>query len=271
MPGRDPARPTTDAHWGRRCCSRTRPPCSAPRGAKGQRQHASTRLPGASARAHREAGPASLMDHQPMSRPRVRLTARLLVCVLLTAGAVSGAGPASAHTEVVSSTPAAGATLAGPLDAVQIVFRTAVSPGKAVVVVIEPDGSNAGVGVASVSGNTVTQPLGPWSYAGDYTVAYRVVAADGHPIDGQVPFTVALSAVGGPAAAPSEAAAGASSAGEAQQGGQDGQGAQAARTTEASRGADRWLVPVLLAVLAVIAVALAVGAVRSVRLAGKVD
>jgi hypothetical protein len=75
-------------------------------------------------------------------------------------------------------------------------------------VVTGPDGSRATSGKPRVDAATVRQPLatGP---AGDYTVAYRVVSEDGHPVTGELTFTVSG---GGSGSAPSESssAAGAS-------------------------------------------------------------
>ena len=38
---------------------------------------------------------------------------------------------------------------------------------------------------------TVTQTLAPLTRAGRYTVTYRVVSADGHPVSAALPFTYA--------------------------------------------------------------------------------
>jgi len=38
-------------------------------------------------------------------------------------------------------------------------------------------------------------PLGP---AGSYTIAYRIVSADGHPVEGSVSFTLTAAGTGSP-------------------------------------------------------------------------
>ncbi|HWS56943.1 MAG TPA: copper resistance protein CopC, partial [Actinotalea sp.] len=59
------------------------------------------------------------------------------------------------------------------------------------VLVTGPGGAVA-VGEPVVQGTTVTAPLPSDLASGDYTIAWRVVSADGHPIQGTIPFTVAL-------------------------------------------------------------------------------
>ena len=44
-------------------------------------------------------------------------------------------------------------------------------------------------GDLELAGNTVYQPLKTVIDAGDYTITYKVVSADGHPISGSVKFT----------------------------------------------------------------------------------
>jgi hypothetical protein len=59
------------------------------------------------------------------------------------------------------------------------------------VAVTSPDGKSAPSGEPQVSGKTVTLTLEPASPAGQYTVGYHVVSADGHPVSGSYTFTVA--------------------------------------------------------------------------------
>src|SRR5690606_39662140 len=64
-------------------------------------------------------------------------------------------------------------------------------------------------GEPDVLGTTVTQPLRESGPSGTYTLAYRVVSADGHSISGELTFDV----TSGPApAAPDAGDAGASAA-----------------------------------------------------------
>lgn len=139
---------------------------------------------------------------------RRRLLLVPLLAPLLVAGWVAGlAGPASAHTELVGSTPASGAA-AGPVEQVVLTFSDAVQPALSTVVVTGPDGDDRAAGpVAAASGTEVVQVLDAALPAGRYAVAYRVVADDGHPVTGELAFQV----TGSPSATAASAAATAAS------------------------------------------------------------
>lgn len=98
--------------------------------------------------------------------------------------------PVSAHAELVSSTPRDGADAATLPRTVQLTFSGAVSSTGAFVVVTDPSGAQVAVGKPEVVDGTVTQQTTGGGPAGEYVVAYRVVSADGHPISGELGFTV---------------------------------------------------------------------------------
>jgi copper resistance protein C len=69
------------------------------------------------------------------------------------------------------------------------------------IVITGPSGP-AQAGAPRLVDNTVTQELQAGAPAGDYTVAWRVTSADGHPISGTFAFTATDAGAGTPA--PSE-------------------------------------------------------------------
>jgi copper resistance protein C len=99
--------------------------------------------------------------------------------------------PAHAHTTLVSSTPADGAQVDSAPATVELVFSEPVDPRLVTVVVSSTDGTQWQDGAALVSEAAVSQAVRPLVNGGDYTVAYRVVSADGHPVTGQLTFSVA--------------------------------------------------------------------------------
>lgn len=126
-----------------------------------------------------------------------------VVVPVLLGGVLLWGGPAYAHVELTSSTPADGATLDTAPGEVVLTFSGEINPELAEAAVTV-DGKSADAGPVTVKGATVTVPL-PGD-EGDYRVAYRVVAADGHRVDGQLRFTAAAPAGNrDPAASPSEA------------------------------------------------------------------
>lgn len=131
--------------------------------------------------------------------PRALTLTRALTVALLVLGfAPLGVGPASAHAALVSSDPRDGATLDRLPGRISFTFgEDVVSP--AYVVVRAADGSDVTSGEPVVDGVRVIQELaGP--VTGEVTMAYRVVSVDGHPITGELAFTVSKPAKPAPAA-----------------------------------------------------------------------
>ncbi|MEU4223949.1 copper resistance protein CopC [Nonomuraea sp. NPDC026600] len=114
--------------------------------------------------------------------PFAALTALLAALVLL-----GTAGPALAHDALKSSDPAKGATVES-IDKVTLEFT---SPIRIPVVIVRgPGGTAYQSGDPHAGGKVVTQELKGTLPNGKYTIAYRVVSSDGHPIEGEIPFTV---------------------------------------------------------------------------------
>ncbi|MEV4577026.1 copper resistance CopC family protein [Nonomuraea jabiensis] len=127
---------------------------------------------------------------------------RRLLTVLLLAFAAAGIAPpaAQAHNVLISSDPKDGATLPTAPARVTLVFDQAVRQGYAQVGVTGPDGSSWADGAAEVAAERVSVRVKPLPSAGAYTVGYRILSADGHPVTGKITFTLAAgAATGGPA------------------------------------------------------------------------
>jgi copper transport protein len=136
-----------------------------------------------------------------MNRPlllRPVALAPALVALALTALAFLAA-PADAHTMLRSSTPADGEVVSGAPARVSLTFTEPVRPVPGGIRVLSPAGQDVG-GDVSEEGSTVTVTVRPPSASdagqGTYTVSWRVVSADSHPVAGAFTF-----AVGHPSAA----------------------------------------------------------------------
>ncbi|WP_228387858.1 MULTISPECIES: copper resistance CopC family protein [unclassified Nocardioides] len=134
--------------------------------------------------------------------PRRRLaTLAALLLALIPGTLLAAAAPASAHAALVSSDPADGSRVASLPDEVTLEFNEEISD-PAYVVVTAPDGVRVNSGDATVRGPRVTQALDAQGLAlpaGSYTLAYRVVSADGHPISGEQTFEVETATAADPA------------------------------------------------------------------------
>lgn len=98
-----------------------------------------------------------------------------------------GGAPAVAHTELQARTPEQGAVLDAAPKAVRLTFSEDLRGGS---LAVSASGRSVGAGAARVDGDEVVLDVAPGSPAGVWTVAYRVVSADGHPVTGQFTFTV---------------------------------------------------------------------------------
>jgi hypothetical protein len=120
--------------------------------------------------------------------------------------------PASAHSEIESSAPADGATLSAPPQGVSFTFNEdLLEQGNAITLTEVATGTRLALGEVQVDGATASAAWPAASPAGEFRAAYRVVSADGHPIDGAITFSVAQ-AVGQASAAPVAEPVGPSSA-----------------------------------------------------------
>jgi copper resistance protein C len=126
-----------------------------------------------------------------------------------------GAAPALAHTRLQSSNPTDGASLDAAPEHVSLTFNEEMSPDFSTITVVGPDGARYETGAVGAEGGTVSTAVLPLGPAGQYKIGYRVVSADGHPVSGEVSFTLTTAgqattapapATSAPAAAPAAAA-----------------------------------------------------------------
>ncbi len=116
----------------------------------------------------------------------------LVVAVVASACLASGVGNAAAHTALAGSDPVDGATEGAAPTVVTLTFTEDINPTFANVVVNSSDGRNWVAGTPVVAGPEIRASVSPnLPEGGDYTIGYRVVSEDGHPVSGSVSFTVA--------------------------------------------------------------------------------
>ncbi len=109
-----------------------------------------------------------------------------------------GVGTASAHSAVVASDPANGAQIATAPARVSLTFNEALQEKFASLTVVGPDGNLWSKGNPTVQGDSVSVPLEGLGPVGDYTIAFRVTSADGHPVSGTQVFTLTQEGTGTP-------------------------------------------------------------------------
>ena len=106
--------------------------------------------------------------------------------------------PATAHTSLSSSIPAAGQSLQDFPQVIELVFNepllTIGGSGTNYIELLGPAGDRIPLGSIEVDGAEVrAQVFGADFEPGSYRIAYRVVAGDGHVIRGEIAFTYSAS------------------------------------------------------------------------------
>lgn len=129
--------------------------------------------------------------------PGRRTTAHRVLALLLSAAALLGtalSGAASAHSVLTGSDPVDGAVVAAAPHRVTLTFSEQVALGEDDIRVLEPSGRRADGGELRdmCSGSVVKYgvDLRDGLPEGTYTVAWRAVSADSHPISGAFTFSV---------------------------------------------------------------------------------
>lgn len=117
---------------------------------------------------------------------------RLALALLLAMAAVLAfpATGAMAHADLLLSSPDDGARLAAVPDRVELTFSEDLLPETVVVSVEDSSGMVIRVLELEVDGSDVIVTWPPGLSGADYTVNYRVVSQDGHPVSGSLAFTV---------------------------------------------------------------------------------
>ncbi|MEU8068792.1 copper resistance protein CopC [Micromonospora sp. NPDC049151] len=138
-----------------------------------------------------------------------------LLAATLTALLLVPATPAAAHNSLQEATPARDARLTSAPTQVTLRFMQRLNPAFTTITLIDARRRAVPTGAPAVDGVTGTVTIDEPLVNGTYTVAYRVVSRDGHPVQGSYRFTVADPAAPEPTApaspsAPASAAAPAS-------------------------------------------------------------
>ena len=106
---------------------------------------------------------------------------------------------AAAHNSLTGSSPANGARLAVAPSRIELTFLARLQPQGTKITVTGPDNVPATAGRPTIAGSKVTVPF-RLGAAGLYIVGYEVASSDGHPVEGEIRFTMTVGAT--PSAVP---------------------------------------------------------------------
>jgi copper transport protein len=123
---------------------------------------------------------------------------RWIVAAAVAVLGIAGAGPATAHVMLVSSTPADQATLSVLPSTMELVFSTDMEPAGSGIVITK-DGEPVPSKVTQPTAlRLIVEPAAPLSDGG-YLLNWTVKAGDSHPRSGAVGFAIAQAAEAAPA------------------------------------------------------------------------
>jgi copper resistance protein C len=97
---------------------------------------------------------------------------------------------AVAHDQLISSSPEDGAELDQQPDWLELEFSGEIQELGSEIQVMENGERDVSAGEIAVEGTTLTSALPDDLKPGEYTVIWRVVSSDGHPISGEFTFTL---------------------------------------------------------------------------------
>ena len=125
----------------------------------------------------------------------VKKLATVFALMLMTIAPITGA---SAHTKIDHTSPASGSTVDAGVQNVAVDFTDKIMnlADSTEIVISDPEGNTVENTCVEVK-NTSISVDAFLATAGEYQVAWRTVAEDGHPIEGNFNFTVSGSADGG--------------------------------------------------------------------------
>ena len=101
--------------------------------------------------------------------------------------------PAWAHAHLVSSNPAANATISAAPKTITLTFSAKVAPAFSKFELVMPEHGGMKVPVkttVSKDGKSIVGTVSAPLAKGAYKIAWSAASADGHKMTGEVPFTV---------------------------------------------------------------------------------
>ncbi|WP_370325960.1 copper resistance CopC/CopD family protein [Euzebya sp.] len=126
----------------------------------------------------------------------------VLALVAAGAGVLLSAGPAAAHAQLEVTDPPAGATLTESPVEISLTYSEPIEETFSGVQVFDPVGQRVDAGSAAIDGAVATVPMQPLTTSGTYTVVFRVIGADGHPVESRYTFGYEPAVSGSPTPAP---------------------------------------------------------------------
>jgi copper resistance protein C len=125
----------------------------------------------------------------------------LIACLIAGAAVLVTAAPAAAHNALISSDPKDKSSLEAGPSSVTLTFDQDVQGGEGINTISVVDASGGHYEVAgdpTIKDNAVSAKVDALGKAGQYKIGYRILSADGHPVSGELTFTLTKDGTGSP-------------------------------------------------------------------------
>ncbi|MGQ0679792.1 MAG: copper resistance CopC/CopD family protein [Actinomycetota bacterium] len=109
--------------------------------------------------------------------------------VIASAFLLAGAAPVYAHARLVSTVPAGGSTVTEAPTEIVLQFSERIESSFGGVQVFDPAGERVRSAEPVIVGQTVNVALPELPGPGDYTVAFRIISGDSHPVESRFAFS----------------------------------------------------------------------------------
>lgn len=131
---------------------------------------------------------------------RILAIRSLFQCLIAVALLVGTATNLHAHLSLRASSPAAGESLAVVPDGIRLAFSEGVELSLSSIVLVGPDGAPVPLGTLEAvdERRVLAVDITGMLAAGEYTIQWTAVGSDGHPVRGEIGFTIEEDAEGLP-------------------------------------------------------------------------
>lgn len=96
-----------------------------------------------------------------------------------------------AHSHLEDSSPKTGETVTETLKTITLTFETAIEPTSSFTLTNDKN-SSIPLSEVSISGNQLIANVNDNLINGAYTIHWKIIGEDGHPLEGEIPFTLQL-------------------------------------------------------------------------------
>lgn len=96
-----------------------------------------------------------------------------------------------AHSHIEDSSPKNGEVITDPLNNISLSFETAIEP-TSTFTLADANGAEVSLPEVTISGNQLIANVENELANGAYTIHWKIIGEDGHPLEGDIPFTVQL-------------------------------------------------------------------------------